>query len=126
MLIIACPCALGLATPTAILVGTGKGAQMGVLISGPRSSSAPGQSTPSCWIRPEPWTQGAIEVTVVSDDPRCDRLVGTLESASEHPIGRAIANALPGEGHPRTSVPSRQSPPARWTVPVVAGTPVVA
>ena len=73
-------------------------------------------------------TQGAIEVTVVSDDPRCDRLVGTLESASEHPIGRAIANALPERGHLEDfrAVPGRGVTGTVDGVPVVAGTPVVA
>ncbi|MCB0905151.1 MAG: cadmium-translocating P-type ATPase [Actinobacteria bacterium] len=125
VLIIACPCALGLATPTAILVGTGKGAQMGVLISGPEILERTRAIDTVVLDKTGTLTQGAIEVTVVSDDPRCDRLVGTLESASEHPIGRAIANALPERGHLEDfrAVPGRGVTGTVDGVPVVAGTP---
>ena len=54
LLIVACPCALGLATPTALLVGTGRGAQIGVLIRGPEILEATRRVTPSCWTRRAP------------------------------------------------------------------------
>ncbi len=124
VLIIACPCALGLATPTAILVGTGKGAQMGVLISGPEILERTRAIDTVVLDKTGTLTQGSIEVDVRSDDPRCDRLVGTLESASEHPIGRAIAVALPERGHLEDfrAVPGRGVSGTVDGLQVVAGT----
>ena len=94
VLIIACPCALGLATPTAILVGTGKGARLGVLISGPEILERTRLVDTVVMDKTGTLTQGRIEVEIDSDSPDFARVVGTLESASEHPIGRAIADAL--------------------------------
>jgi Cu+-exporting ATPase len=98
VLIIACPCALGLATPTAILVGTGKGAQLGVLISGPEILERTRLVDTVVLDKTGTLTQGRIGVEVHTDAPDFARMVGTLESASEHPIGRAIADALPDRG----------------------------
>ncbi|MEZ5185774.1 MAG: heavy metal translocating P-type ATPase [Candidatus Nanopelagicales bacterium] len=98
VLIIACPCALGLATPTAILVGTGKGAQMGVLISGPEILERTRAIDTVVLDKTGTLTEGRIEVVIDSESPEFARLVGTLESASEHPLGRAIADALPERG----------------------------
>jgi Cu+-exporting ATPase len=125
VLIIACPCALGLATPTAILVGTGKGAQMGVLISGPEILERTRAIDTVVLDKTGTLTQGAIGVDVRSDDPRCERLIGTLESASEHPIGRAIAAALPDRGHLQDfrAVPGRGVSGTVDGIEVVAGTP---
>ena len=97
VLIIACPCALGLATPTALLVGTGRGAQLGILIKGPEILESTravdtvvldktGTVTTGHMKLVEVATAGGDDVEIVL------RVVGSLEDASEHPIGRAIAD----------------------------------
>ncbi len=125
VLIIACPCALGLATPTAILVGTGKGAQLGVLISGPEILERTRAIDTVVLDKTGTLTQGDIAVSVQSEAPEFERLVGTLEAASEHPIGRAIASALPERGHLEgfRAVPGRGVSGTVDGQRVVAGTP---
>ena len=98
VLIIACPCALGLATPTALLVGTGRGAQLGVLIKGPEVLESTHAVDTIVLDKTGTVTTGRMElvdVVVVQGVERADalRTVGALEAASEHPIGRAIAHA---------------------------------
>jgi len=124
VLIIACPCALGLATPTAILVGTGKGAQLGILISGPEILERTRAIDTVILDKTGTLTQGHIEVQVVSEDPDFERLVGTVESASEHPVGRAIAATLPARGRLEDfrAVPGRGVRGTVDGVEVVAGT----
>ena len=100
VLIVACPCALGLATPTALLVGTGRGAQLGLLIKGPRCSSRRAASTRSCSTRPGTVTTGRMRLVDVvpaagEDADEVLRFAGALEAASEHPVARAIAEAAP-------------------------------
>ena len=98
VLIIACPCALGLATPTALLVGTGRGAQLGILIRGPEVLESTrrvdtivldktGTVTPGRWRSPTSSLAAGV------DRAEALRLVGALEHASEHPVARAIADA---------------------------------
>ena len=96
VLIIACPCALGLATPTALLVGTGRGAQLGVLIKGPEVLESTRRVDTIVLDKTGTVTTGRmtlIEVHVGEDTERSDvlRLAGALEAASEHPIARAVA-----------------------------------
>ncbi len=96
VLIIACPCALGLATPTALLVGTGRGAQLGVLIKGPEVLESTRRVDTIVLDKTGTVTTGRmtlVEVHVGEDTERSDvlRLAGALEAASEHPIARAVA-----------------------------------
>ncbi|MED5816605.1 heavy metal translocating P-type ATPase [Mycolicibacterium sp. 050232] len=96
VLIIACPCALGLATPTALLVGTGRGAQLGILIKGPEVLESTRRVDTVVLDKTGTVTTGAMMlldvITTVGEDPaEVLRLAGAVEDSSEHPIGRAIA-----------------------------------
>ncbi len=98
VLIIACPCALGLATPTALLVGTGRGAQLGLLIKGPEILESTRRIDTVVLDKTGTVTTGQMTLldVVVADGIDRDealRLVGALEDASEHPIASAIATA---------------------------------
>jgi Cu+-exporting ATPase len=102
VLIIACPCALGLATPTALLVGTGRGAQLGLLIKGPEVLESTRRVDTIVLDKTGTVTTGAMalaEVRPVDGRAREDvlRIAGALEAASEHPIARAITNAARAE-----------------------------
>jgi Cu+-exporting ATPase len=95
VLIIACPCALGLATPTALLVGTGRGAQLGILIKGPQVLESTRRVDTIVLDKTGTVTTGRMTVTGVhaADDTSADtvlRLAGAVEDGSEHPIARAI------------------------------------
>jgi Cu+-exporting ATPase len=96
VLIIACPCALGLATPTALLVGTGRGAQLGILIKGPEVLESTRRVDTVVLDKTGTVTTGRMALTGVIpaggvDETRALRLAGALEDASEHPIAAAIA-----------------------------------
>ncbi len=92
VLIIACPCALGLATPTALMVGTGRGAQLGILIKGPEVLEQTRRITTVVLDKTGTITEGRLRlVNGLPDDVL--RLAGAVESASEHPVGRAVAEA---------------------------------
>lgn len=102
VLVIACPCALGLATPTALLVGTGRGAQMGVLIKGPEVLESTRRADTVVLDKTGTVTTGKMALVEVLSVPGTDRaevlrLAGALENASEHPIGQAIARAAAAE-----------------------------
>src|SRR5690625_4910076 len=93
VLIIACPCALGLATPTALLVGTGRGAQMGILIKGPEVLESTRKVDTVVLDKTGTVTTGKMTLTDVIPAAGVDRiellrLAGALENASEHPIAR--------------------------------------
>ena len=103
VLIIACPCALGLATPTALMVGTGRGAQLGILVRGPEVLERTRRITTVLLDKTGTVTEGKLElaaVTPVDGSSRADvlRLAGAVEAASEHPVGRAVAAAARAEG----------------------------
>lgn len=98
VLIIACPCALGLATPTALMVGTGRGAQLGLLIRGPEVLESTRRVDTVVLDKTGTVTTGRMALTdVVPADGQVAaevlRLSGALEDASEHPVARAIAVA---------------------------------
>jgi Cu+-exporting ATPase len=102
VLIIACPCALGLATPTALLVGTGRGAQLGLLIKGPEVLES--TRTVDTVVLDKTGTVTTGKMSVVDLVPAAGvarqdalRMAGALEHASEHPVGRAIAAAAERE-----------------------------
>ncbi|OSP39848.1 copper-translocating P-type ATPase, partial [Streptomyces sp. 13-12-16] len=96
VLIIACPCALGLATPTALMVGTGRGAQLGILIKGPEVLESTRRVDTVVLDKTGTVTTGRMTLLAVhtadgTDATEVLRLAGALEHASEHPVARAIA-----------------------------------
>ncbi|GHD51452.1 heavy metal translocating P-type ATPase [Streptomyces galbus] len=96
VLIIACPCALGLATPTALMVGTGRGAQLGILIKGPEVLESTRRVDTVVLDKTGTVTTGRMTLQEVyaadgTDEKELLRLAGALEHASEHPVARAVA-----------------------------------
>ncbi|MFJ3302495.1 heavy metal translocating P-type ATPase [Streptomyces sp. NPDC086549] len=96
VLIIACPCALGLATPTALMVGTGRGAQLGILIKGPEVLESTRRVDTVVLDKTGTVTTGRMTLQEVyaaegTDEKEVLRLAGALEHASEHPVARAVA-----------------------------------
>jgi P-type Cu+ transporter len=97
VLIIACPCALGLATPTALLVGTGRGAQLGVLLKGPEMLESTRRVDTVVLDKTGTVTTGRMSLVDVRPTPGTTpeellRAAGALEDASEHPLARAVAD----------------------------------
>ena len=96
VVIIACPCALGLATPTALMVGSGRGAQLGILIKGPETLEQTRQVTTIVLDKTGTLTEGGLEVAALApaggfSEQEMLRLAASAEDASEHPIAGAIA-----------------------------------
>ena len=117
VLIIACPCAMGLATPTAILVGTGRGAQLGIVIKGPEVLESTRAVDTIVLDKTGTVTTGQMSLVDVAAAPGQDvdellRLAGAVEDASEHPVAAAIA-AAPGKGSAPPCPPCGISPIAR-------------
>ncbi|MPZ26363.1 MAG: heavy metal translocating P-type ATPase, partial [Micromonosporaceae bacterium] len=107
VLIIACPCALGLATPTALLVGTGRGAQLGILIRGPEVLESTRRVDTAVLDKTGTVTTGRMALVGVAPsggftESELLRLAGSVEHASEHPVAAAIVAAAPVELLPVT------------------------
>jgi Cu+-exporting ATPase len=101
VLVIACPCAMGLATPTSIMVGTGRGAQLGVLIKSGRALQRAGELNTLVFDKTGTLTVGKPELGEVWTAPGTDRdalvlLTAAVEAQSEHPLGRAVSAAAKG------------------------------
>ncbi len=133
VLIIACPCALGLATPTALLVGTGRGAQLGILIKGPQILESTRRIDTIVLDKTGTVTSGAMSVLDVvaadgTDSSQVLALAGALEAASAHPIAAAIAASARARigDEPLTEVQDFASHDGFGVSGVVAGHAVVA
>ena len=104
VLVIACPCALGLATPTAIMAGTGKGAEHGILFKSSQALETASRLTAVVLDKTGTLTRGKPEVTDLlplaagTDAPALLRLAASLERGSEHPLGRAVVQRAQSEG----------------------------
>ncbi|HLR93267.1 MAG TPA: heavy metal translocating P-type ATPase [Jiangellaceae bacterium] len=131
VLIIACPCALGLATPTALLVGTGRGAQMGVLIKGPEILESTRKVHTIVLDKTGTVTTGKMSLVDVVPAAGVDRaellrLAGSLEDASEHPIAQAIVKGATAEIGDLLAVESFENVEGRGVQGVVDGHAVLA
>ena len=126
VLIIACPCALGLATPTALMVGSGRAAQMGIVIKGVDVLQSTRRIDTVVFDKTGTVTTGVmqlLEVVVASGATRAEVLgfAGALEFASEHPVAKAIASAARAELGSLASVQQFESIAGQGTVGVVDG-----
>ena len=130
VLVIACPCALGLATPTALMVGTGRGAQLGILIRGPEVLESTRAVDTVVLDKTGTVTTGVMRLVDVHPGPGTTAeellgLAGAVESASEHPVGRAVAEgARERLGGSLPAVSDFTSAQGRGVHGVVAGTQV--
>ncbi|MGA5500997.1 heavy metal translocating P-type ATPase [Streptomyces umbrinus] len=114
VLIIACPCALGLATPTALMVGTGRGAQLGILIKGPEVLESTRRVDTVVLDKTGTVTTGRMTLQEVyaadgTDEKLVLRLAGALEHASEHPVARAVAEGAEARTGPLAAVDGFES-----------------
>ncbi|WP_405019506.1 heavy metal translocating P-type ATPase [Kitasatospora sp. NBC_00070] len=131
VLIIACPCALGLATPTALMVGTGRGAQLGILIKGPEVLETTRRVDTIVLDKTGTVTTGRMSLTAVHTadgvtENEVLRLAGALEHASEHPIAAAVAAAATERLGELPPVENFENVPGRGVQGVVDGHAVIA
>ncbi|WP_421093583.1 heavy metal translocating P-type ATPase [Pseudarthrobacter sp. CC4] len=129
VLVIACPCALGLATPTALLTGTGRGAQLGILIKGPQVLEDTRTVDIIVLDKTGTVTSGKLSVSTVQSlggvrEDELLALAGAVEAASEHPVARAIARAARTNG-PLPAVTGFDSAPGGGVRGTVNGRAVV-
>jgi Cu+-exporting ATPase len=120
VLIIACPCALGLATPTALMVGTGRGAQLGIVIKGPEVLERTRRITTVLLDKTGTVTEGRLRLANGLPDDTL-RLAGAVESASEHPVAQAVAAAARERFTSLPPVADFRNVPGRGVVGVVEG-----
>lgn len=112
VLIIACPCALGLATPTAVMVGSGRGAELGILFKDAEVFERAHNVDVVLFDKTGTLTSGVMAVTdIESDDDQFLQLVASVEAASEHPIGRAVVSAADERGIQRCDVTDFEAKP---------------
>jgi Cu+-exporting ATPase len=126
VLIIACPCALGLATPMSIMVGTGRGATAGVLIRNAEALETLEKVDTLVIDKTGTLTEGKPRVTEVYPDSELLRLAASLEQASEHPLAAAIVNAAKEKNLLLASPADFQSFPGRGAMGTVEGHRVAA
>jgi len=131
VLVIACPCALGLATPTAIMVGTGKGAELGVLIKGGEALETTHSINAVVLDKTGTITQGKPELTDImryttEDEESTLALIASAERGSEHPIARAIVNAAQTRGLTLAEPEQFRAIPGRGIEATVSGRRVLA
>ncbi|UPT43681.1 heavy metal translocating P-type ATPase [Streptomyces sp. WAC00303] len=126
VLIIACPCALGLATPTALMVGTGRGAQLGILIKGPEVLETTRRADTIVLDKTGTVTTGRMTLqtthtTHTTTTTEVLRLAGALENASEHPIAQAVATAATDTTGPLPTPEDFQNIPGLGVQGIVEG-----
>ncbi|HKZ25851.1 MAG TPA: heavy metal translocating P-type ATPase, partial [Acidimicrobiia bacterium] len=125
--IIACPCALGLATPTAIMVGSGRGAEIGVLFKNPEVFEVSRRVATVVFDKTGTLTRGVMTLTDLvtsEDEDRFLRMVGSVENASGHPIGRAVAYGADQKDVELSSPTSLTAVPGQGVIGTVDGVEV--
>ena len=126
VLVIACPCALGLATPTALLVGTGRGAQLGILIRGPHAIESSQKVDVIIMDKTGTLTQGkmsVVEVITTITQPELWQIVDALEAGSTHPIATSLRQHAGNQGVVATTAQDVKTITGSGVQGVVAGAP---
>lgn len=130
IMVIACPCALGLATPTAIMVGTGKGAEYGILIKGGEALETTHKIDTIVFDKTGTITEGKPEVTDIvttegEEKNQLLQLAASAEKGSEHPLGEAIVSAAEREGLELSKLEDFRAIPGHGIEVVIGGIPVL-